>query len=65
MPERKKEVKTYKIEYVCDECGEGDMRPTGICLTSNPPQYPHTCTVCGHEKRFRDKKYPLTVYEES
>jgi len=52
--EEKKEVKTFVVNYICDECGKGKMVPTaGIYLTSNPPQWPHECTHCNNTKTFR------------
>lgn len=41
--EETKDVKTVKVDYKCDVCKEGYLRPTGTCFTSNPPQYPHKC----------------------
>jgi transcription elongation factor Elf1 len=64
MAEIKKEVKTYKTEYVCDECGIGTMEScSGIVLTSNPPRYPHKCTNCGCERHFTGTKYPVIYCE--
>lgn len=45
------------VEYVCDECQQGLMRPNGVMLMSNPPQYPHQCTNCGSTKVFYNQ-YP-------
>jgi len=65
MPERKREAQTYIIRYYCDAEGcEGEMLPTGRCLTSSPPQYPHVCNECGAKKTFRNKIYPVASYEE-
>ena len=52
MSEVKHEVKTYLIRYLCDDCGIGTLNPTGITLTSYPPQYPHTCGNCGRHETF-------------
>ena len=54
------EVKTYKAEYVCDKCNNGYMLPTGVILTSIPPQYPHKCSACGDVANLR-KSYPAFV----
>jgi Zn finger protein HypA/HybF involved in hydrogenase expression len=59
--EIEQEVKTFTVYYLCDECGKGRMEPTGICLTSNPLQWPHKCNKCGSEKTFK-VKYPRTIY---
>jgi len=63
MAEIKKEVKTYQKSYICDECGEGEMKPTDVCLASNPPKFPHECTKCGHTQNFIGRKYPYITYE--
>ena len=61
MPEIEQEVKTFTVSCLCEECGDGWMEPTGICLTSNPPQYPHKCSKCGEIENFR-VEYPRTIY---
>jgi len=43
--ETKLATETVLVRMMC-ECG-GEMKPTGVCLTSNPPQYPHVCNKCG------------------
>lgn len=62
--EIRQEVKTYKVHYMCDDknCG-GEMQPTGLCLTSMPPLYPHTCSQCGISKNFPDT-YPYIETEQ-
>ena len=62
MPEIEYPVKAHEIDYTCDECGEGLMRPTGASLMTSPPYYPHVCTVCRKVENFRDTRYPYTVY---
>ncbi len=52
MPEIKHKVKTYEVNYRCDECGEGEMEPTGRQHLTSPPQYPHKCNYCGAKKTF-------------
>ena len=65
MPEVRIPVDTYMARYMCDECDGGEMKGDGIVLTSNPPQYPHTCTDCGARKIFMSS-YPhqVTVQQE-
>ncbi len=46
--EVRKEVKTYQVDYECDECKRGILKPTGKVLTSKPPKYPSKCTYCGN-----------------
>jgi len=48
------------IRQTC-ECG-GEYKPTGVCLTSYPAQYPHTCDKCGKGATFAES-YPLIRYE--
>ncbi|SUD80275.1 Uncharacterised protein [Pseudomonas putida] len=57
MAETAKQMVAYQVEYVCDSCGEGHMRPAGITLTSYPAQYPHQCSACGARANFL-KCYP-------
>ena len=58
MPEEEKEMRTFEVNYLCDECGE-PVTFTGVMLASNPPQYPHVCKACGWGGKFR-KHYPHT-----
>ena len=55
---RLKEVKI--IEYICDKCHAGKMKPTNIMLTSTPPKYEHVCPYC-NSKAILDHTYPRTV----
>lgn len=61
MAEEKRAVSVRTVEYVCDACGEGHMKPTCMCLPSNPPQYPHACDKCGECRTF-NVIYPRTEY---
>lgn len=58
--EKEKEVKAYKITYLCDKCGE-EVKFTGITLMSYPPQYEHKCK-CG-ETYYLKKSYPSVKYK--
>ena len=41
---KKKYIKRMYIEVaICDKCG-AELRPTGMCLTSYPAQYPYKCS---------------------
>ena len=60
MPEKKEVVSPVKVSMIC-ECG-GEMKPTGITYTSNPPIFPHICERCGKGDSFREM-YPRIVYE--
>lgn len=59
----KTEMKVYSVEYVCDECSTGFMKPTGVTLLSYPAQFPHICSCCEHEENFL-VCYPTTVMEK-
>lgn len=45
------------VEMKCGACPDGYMDADGIMLTSNPPQFPHTCKSCGATAIFLEK-YP-------
>lgn len=62
MSEILREVKQVEIDYTCDACGTGKMRPTGATLMSSPPKHPHKCNSCGAEQTFRGVKYPHLTY---
>ncbi len=62
MSEKEFKVDVYEVEYVCDECHKGFMIPTGITLTSNPPQYPHKCAECSNTEIFRIQ-YPKVMHK--
>ena len=61
--EEKCKVNTYEIDYKCDVCGKGYMRPLGTVLPSYPAQYPHRCNKCGAEMNVIGHTYPYTVTE--
>lgn len=63
MPENLQELKTYHVTYICDKCGEGEMVYGGICLATNPPQYPHECNKCQNKQTFWDVHYPCKAYK--
>jgi hypothetical protein len=60
MSEVEREVSTFKVDYRCDHCPDGVMRPTGIVYDNVPPRYPHYCTACGHTETF-SYRYPMIV----
>lgn len=66
MPRTEQPVEYFELDYVCDKCGQGHMRPTGICLTSNPPHWPHECnnSKCDAKINFSNIKYPATGYRK-
>lgn len=62
MPEVKKAVQTFHVEYTCDMCAIGVMRPTGVSNTAYPAQYEHKCTHCNNVTTFRTA-YPTVLYK--
>lgn len=50
------------VDYVCDKCNEGRMRPNGNVLQTDYPQYEHTCNKCGDKKHY-GCKYPYPTFE--
>ncbi len=62
--EKRSEVKTVKVELVCERCKEGTMESCeGVTLTSNPPQYPHRCTKCSYADVVTGITYPYMEYK--
>lgn len=45
-------VNPVEIDYACDTCHDGRMRPTGEAYLTNPPRYLHRCNKCGAEQTF-------------
>ena len=65
MGETKKRIKTYKLRYICDKCGKGDMKWARYNeQQSNRIFKPvNECEVCGFVAVL-DKCYPATIQEE-
>ena len=62
--EIKNEVKCYQMDYVCDKCGKGLLRPIGAFnLIKEKPVYQHECKVCGHKELVNGVQYPYLVQE--
>jgi hypothetical protein len=62
--EEVKEVKPMRVDYKCPNCETGYLRPTGMCYSTSPPQYPHICNNgCGYGGTF-NKIYPYIDYKE-
>lgn len=59
MPEVRN-VQVNQVDERCPICKNGWMRPNGIVLTTNPPQYPHQCTSYNYQQTY-SVKYPYTV----
>lgn len=52
MPIEEYEVRVVQRDMRCDQCRTGYMRPTGMMLTSHPPQYPHRCDHCNTPQNY-------------
>lgn len=61
-PEVRTLMRVVKVDRRCSTCGKGRLRPTGVELTSNPPQYPHACPACGAAENLPDR-YPKITHE--
>lgn len=53
---------TWFLERLFCDCG-GEMKSTGMVLTSNPYQYPHKCSNCDFGATLHES-YPRVMYEE-
>lgn len=52
MAEQRTPANVHTVDMVCDKCKKGFMRPGATVLMSDPPQYPHKCTECGHQANY-------------
>lgn len=64
MPEISTGVRVYEIDYTCDECGIGQMRPVKQNTLMLSSHIVHACNHCGAEKDFQDVAYPKIAYEK-
>lgn len=63
MAETRREVRVFRIDFVCESCNKGNMVATGEMLTSNPPWYIHKCDNCGVTEKYFNKSYPSVEQE--
>lgn len=65
MPTSDREIKTFERRYMCDSpnCA-GELKPKGMMFMSDPPKYPHACSICGAERAFAEK-YPIIAYRSA
>ena len=59
-------VYTVRIDYICDMCGVGRMKPSGAVQCSYPPSYAHRCdnAECG-ATMYLDRTYPAIEYRST
>lgn len=53
-------IQMQSVDERCPVCKQGFMRPTGIVLMTNPPQYPHKCQKCDYEQTY-PMSYPYII----
>ena len=61
--EIKTNVKTYRVDYRCDQCKQENMVDTGKSIYVGGVMYEHQCPMCGFRKNL-NCKYPKLVYEK-
>ena len=70
MPETQEPVRPVLVDFTCDSCGKGKMRPDPVesmLLTLNEAthqhsvKFKHTCTECGCKATY-SVKYPTIKY---
>ena len=61
MPLEQKRARTILVDYLCDKCGIGHMRPRGFVRLGDPPHFPHSCYRCAATMTFLEK-YPAVQY---
>lgn len=61
MPIEQEPLRPIRVDYKCDKCGDGCMRPTGTVLMSDPPKYEHRCQLCGARQNFTHQ-YPTIMH---
>jgi hypothetical protein len=61
--EKRIPLKVTQVVLYCDECDGGQMKNSGVMLTTHPPWYPHQCDKCDYIQKYR-KSYPYIDYEE-
>lgn len=61
MPIERMPLQPVRVDYGCDVCGEGHMRPMGTRFMGDM-RFPHRCDKCGAPGSF-DEAYPVVRYE--
>lgn len=61
----KTQVKTYRIDKVCDKCKEGLLIANGTAYHYNfYSTYIHVCNKCGNQVYINNEKYPHEITED-
>ena len=62
MPLVRCEVKMYMVEYVCDECNRGVMRPTNKVINGVTRDTDRVIHVCTNPKCRKPKGLPMPPF---
>lgn len=62
MGEKEYLVQPFEVIYICDICGEGEMKQTGTMISVSPPEWGHRCNNCGCTHNMLDQ-YPTIRYK--
>lgn len=63
MPEQTREVKTFRVDYICDACGKAPIEPTGSVFFTDPIQYEYKRPACGRVT-VKFERYPAVIRED-
>jgi hypothetical protein len=55
-----RKVESQQMDEKCPMCNKGWMRPTGIVVTGEPPQFEHACNNCGWKNTY-PVRYPYHI----
>ena len=64
MAEQNFPVEILGVDYICDDCGRGQMRPEEPAMSLDPPGYRHACNACG-VSRILANLYPTTGWRRA
>lgn len=63
MPEVRRPVNTYEVNYVCDKCGHGMLKFDEEAGSGRETgENPHACLICGHKQSFKGVTYPRIIH---
>lgn len=62
MPKQEFEVKTFRVIYICDECGIGELSLYETQGGQGHTRYNHFCQHCGARKAVINEYFPRIEY---
>lgn len=62
MAEYKMPVRAVEVDYRCEKCSQGHMRPTGVKFLATSNRYEHRCSNCKETEVF-EVNYPFIRHE--